>query len=157
MKQLCIVEHLENGSTKICRIIGDGDEAFWQTQFEIAKQAIEFQESMSGLEHFNALHLNLLLNHCIKAGVITKQRISLDPLIIGIVEKEVAKTSWRLSRKKRLMNQFEYQYQKLSGTFQESLFSRFKSESFSWLKTTLYNRFPLPIRNFIQALKHLTK
>lgn len=157
MKQLAIVEHLPDGSTRISKIIGDGDEEFWQTQFETAKVALEFQSSITELETFNSLHLNLLLTHCIKTGVITRQSINLEPLIMKVVENEVAKTSWRLSRRKKLMQQFDVEYHKLSGSFQKSIFSRLKSESFTWIKNFIWNKIPLQFRNFIQTLKQLTK
>ncbi|MEA5402636.1 hypothetical protein VB776_06905 [Arcicella sp. DC2W] len=157
MKQLAIVEHLQDGSTRISKIIGDGDEEFWQTQFEVAREAIEFQGTISDLEKFNTLHLNLLLSHCIKAGVITKQNINLEPLLMKVVEKEVAKTAWRLSRRKKLMRQFEIQYQQLSGTFQKSVFSRLKSDSFKWLRTFIFKKLPIPFQNLYYNLKQLTK
>lgn len=157
MKQLAIVEHLPDGSTRISKIIGDGDEEFWQKQFEVAREAIEFQGTISELEKFNTLHLNLLLTHCISTGVINKQNINLEPLLMKVVEKEVAKTAWRLSRRKKLMRQFEIQYQQLSGTFQKSVFSRLKSESFKYLRTYVFNRLPMPFQNFYKTLKQLMK
>lgn len=157
MKELAIVERFEDGSFVIHTIIAEGDEQFWKEQFEVAKQAIEFQSTFSELERFNTLHLNLLLSHCIKAGVITKQSVNLEPLLMKVVEKEVAKTSWRLSRRKKLMKQFEVEYQKLSGSFQKSLFSRIGDEAKGWFINFVWNRLPFQFRNFIQTLKQLTK
>ncbi len=157
MKYLAIVEHLPDTSYKVEAIMGEGDKEFWQKQFEIAQSAIQFQESITELEEFNTLHINLLLRHCIKSGVITQQQISLDPLIRKVVEKEVAKTSWRLSRRKRLMKQYEIEYQKLAGTYKRSVFARLSNDAIAWSKKFCFNLLPKPLKNLFNALNQLTK
>lgn len=144
--QLAIIEQSPDGTVHLLHLIAEGDKDFWQAQFETARAAIAFQSTMTELESFNALHLNLLLRHSIQAGILKQQSISLEPLIRKVVEKEVAKTSWRLSRRKKLMHRFEKQYQVLSGTFQSSLFNRMGTEAFLSIKQWLQQKLPIHLK-----------
>lgn len=154
-QQLAIIETLPDGSIRLVRIMGQGDSSFWEEQFKVALEAIEFQKKYTEMERFNSLHLNLLLTDCIEKGIINKKGISLKPLIIDTVEKEVAATAWRWSKKKKLLKKLEYQYKQTTGAFQLAILSRIKGEAIKKALSFIYDRLPVPLRNMIDSLSKL--
>lgn len=157
MEELAIIIRNPDSTVKVLKIIGTGGIEFWEQNFKVACEAIDFQEQHSDLAHFNEVHLNLLLTQLIKQNVITRNGINLDPLIVKTVEKETARTAWRWSRKKKLMTAFEHKYMKSTGIIKRTLLNRFKAE---WIQASwrwIFDRLPLPIQNLINFFKELSK
>jgi hypothetical protein len=157
LEELAIIIREPSGGVKIVKIIAQGGVEFWEQNFQIASEAIAFKEEMSAIEHFNLLHTNLLLTQLIQQGVITQKGVNVTPLIQKAVELEAARTSWRWSRKKKLIKFFEHEHLKVKGVIQRTIRNRLKEEGFNatwkWVQTKL----PSPIKRIINLFKELEK
>ncbi|PWK26999.1 hypothetical protein LV89_01811 [Arcicella aurantiaca] len=157
MEELAIIIREPTGGVKIVKIIAEGGVEFWEQNFQIASEAIAFKEEMSDLEHFNVIHTNLLITKLIKQGVITKQGVNVSPLIQKAVELEYARTSWRWSRKKKLIKFFEHEHLKTKGVIQRTIWNRLKEEGFTATWKWLQSKLPSPIKRIIDIVKELEK
>jgi hypothetical protein len=157
LEELAIIIREPAGGVKIVKIILEGGVEFWEQNFKIASEAIAFKEEMSNLEHFNAIHTNLLLTQLIKQGVITKQGVNVSPLIQKAVELEAARTSWRWSRKKKLMKFFEHEHLKTKGVIQRTIWNRLKEEGFRATWKWIQLKLPSPIKRIIDFYKEIEK
>lgn len=150
--KLAVIDTDAQGQIIIKKVLGEGDVKYWEQNFAIAKEAIEYQAKHSKLEEFNNLHLNLLLTKLIKQGVINKRGVNLDPLLRKMVEVETARSAWVFSRKKKLMNEFEYKYQVFKGTFERALWKRVISEGVEFSINFIARFIPQPIKNIWKNL-----
>ena len=157
MEELAIIIREPTGGIKIVKIIAQGGVEFWEQNFQIASEAIAFKEEISEIEYFNLIHINLLLTQLIQQGVINKKGVNVTPLIQKAVEVEYARTSWRWSRKKKLIKFFEHEHLKAKGALQRTLWSRVKEEGFTAIWKWLEVRLPSPIKRLIDFFKEFDK
>lgn len=154
---VAVIKYDEKGKPVILETLGEGSVEQWKLNFQVAKEAIEFQEKYTEIEKFNAIHLNLLLTDLIKRNVITNQGININPLVLPIIEKETARTAWRWSKKKRLMKYFELKNQELSGVVTKTVWKGVKKEGIKKAWNWLYGKLPRFIQNIIELFKELNK
>ena len=157
MEELAIIIREPSGGIKIVKIIAQGGVEFWEQNFQIASEAIAFKEEMSDLEHFNAIHTNLLLTQLIKQGVINKKGVDVTPLIQKAVEVEYARTSWRWSRKKKLMKFFEHEHLKTRGVILKTIGNGVKIEGIKEVWKWVEAKLPAPIKRIIDFFKEFDK
>lgn len=152
-----VFEYDKNGNPQILKVMGKGTVKEWDNHFNVAKNAIAYQEKMTESEEFNTIHTTLLLEQLIKQKVINRRSVNLSPLIREQVQKEVARNAWHWSRKKKLINELEIQYAKSMGTFRRSLFRRVTAEGVQYVTNFIAKYIPQPIKNIWKAANEIIK
>lgn len=154
---LALIEYDKKGSPVVVKTYLKTTHEQWIKQCSIADEAIQFQAKYTELERFNSLHTNLLLTNLIKQGVLRKEGVELDPIIRDKIKVEVARNAWHFSRKKKLMQEFEYQYEKSSGKFKEQLWRRVWSGFFEKMWELFGRLIPQPVKDLFSNLKEKFK
>lgn len=157
MDKLAIINDDDPENIKVIKILANGGVEFWERNMSVASDAIAYKKSQSEIERFNNLHLNLLLTQLIEKKVIGKNYINLDQFILPLVEKETARTAWRWSKKRKLINFFEHEYIKGKGKLNKTIWTRLKSDGIKSTWEWLYQKLPQPIKTIIDYFKELDK
>lgn len=154
---LALIKFDEKGNPIVLKNYMETTDEDWMKFCKVAEDAIVFQEKYSEIERFNAVHTHLLLTNLIHQGVIKKTGIDVDPLLREKIQTEVARKAWHFSKKKKLMQQFEYNYLKSKGKFNEKIWDRILSESTIRI-VRFFGRFvPQPIKDFWKKIKDTFK
>ena len=157
MDKLAIINDDDPENVKVIKILAHGGVEFWERNIVVATDAIAYKKSQTELEQFNNLNLNLLLTLLIEKKVIGNNFINLDQFLLPLVEKETARTAWRWSKKRKLINFFEHEYIKGKGKLRRTFWTRLKSDSLKNTWEWLYQQLPQPIKNIIEFFKELDK
>lgn len=150
---LSLIEYDKKGNPQVLKTYMECSHEEWIAHCKLADDAIQFKEKYTELERFNALHTNLLLTNLIKQGVLKKTGVDIDPLVREKIRVEVARDAWHFSRKKKLMQQMEYAYEKSKGTFKEKIWSRVWSEAFEKVMRFMSKAIPQPIKDMWEKVK----
>ena len=157
MNKLAIINDDDPENIKVIKILANGGVEFWERNMVVASGAIAYQQNQTEIERFNQLHLNLLLTQLIEKKVIGNNFINLDQFLLPLVEKETARTAWRWSKKRKLINFFEHEYQKGKGKFTKTVWTRLKADGIKGTWEWLNQKLPQPIKNIIDYFKELDK
>jgi len=157
LDKLAIINDDDPENVKVIKILANGGVTFWEQNIAVASDAIAYKKIQTELVAFNNLHLNLLLTQLIEKKVIGKNFVNLDPVLLPLVEKETARTAWRWSRKRKLINFFEHEYQKGKGKITKTVWTRLKADGLKNTWEWLYQKLPQPIKNIIDYFKELDK
>ena len=152
-----VFEYDKDGKPVILKVMGKGTVEFWEQNFAEADVAIQYKNEMSEIVEFNNLHTNLLLTQLIKQKVITRKGANIAPLMREEIQKEVARTAWHWSRKKKLIKSLESKYRDGTQVFWDTVYKRVQAEGIKYALSRVARFIPQPLKDLWKNINNLIK